>query len=455
MTTIVTKEKVTTVVTVGVQGPPGPKGDQGEGITVAWGAVTGTLANQTDLNSALSGKSATGHNHSGTYEPANANIQTHVGTTGNPHGVTKSDVGLGNCDNTSDANKPVSSATQTALDLKVDESGGTITNYLNFTPSAEPAYQEGRIWYDTDKKALSYYSDISGSSLQIGFEQWIKVRNNTGSTILDGEVVKLNGAQGQTPTIAKAVASADSNYDVLGVATSNMNDNQVGLVTLNGILHGLDTSGSSVSEVWADGDPLFLHSTVAGKITKVKPVAPNNPVSIGYVLYAHGSNGKILVRVLAAGVTDDQIIVDPAPFVGFFDNTDTSMHTILNKMDVHNHNGVYATAGHSHITSSVAASYTASGTTTIAYAQDAIYYATCATAVSSWAITGLPSSGTIASWTVELTNGGLFAQTWFANTKWDGGTIPTLTASGVDILTFYTRDAGTTIRGFVAAKDSK
>lgn len=35
--------------------------------------------------------------------------------------VTKSDVGLGNADNTSDANKPVSSATQTALDLKVDE----------------------------------------------------------------------------------------------------------------------------------------------------------------------------------------------------------------------------------------------------------------------------------------------------------------------------------------------
>lgn len=40
--------------------------------------------------------------------------------TGNPHGTTKSDVGLGNVDNTSDANKPVSTATQTALNLKVD-----------------------------------------------------------------------------------------------------------------------------------------------------------------------------------------------------------------------------------------------------------------------------------------------------------------------------------------------
>ena len=39
----------------------------------------------------------------------------------NPHNTTKSDVGLGNVDNTSDTDKPVSTATQTALDGKVDE----------------------------------------------------------------------------------------------------------------------------------------------------------------------------------------------------------------------------------------------------------------------------------------------------------------------------------------------
>ena len=42
----------------------------------------------------------------------------HRGLTNNPHTVTKAQIGLANCDNTSDANKPVSSATQTALDLK-------------------------------------------------------------------------------------------------------------------------------------------------------------------------------------------------------------------------------------------------------------------------------------------------------------------------------------------------
>ncbi len=54
-------------------------------------------------------------------------------TSGNPHNVTKSDVGLGNVDNTSDANKPVSTAMQTALDKKVDavstfSSNGSVGN---------------------------------------------------------------------------------------------------------------------------------------------------------------------------------------------------------------------------------------------------------------------------------------------------------------------------------------
>lgn len=102
-----------------------------------------------------------------------------------------------------------------------------------------------------------------------------------------------------------------------------------------------------------------------------------------------------------------------------------------------------------------AVSYTPGGTTSIVYSSDKVYYATAATGATTWAITGLPASGTIASWTIELTNGGSQAQTWFSNIKWDGGTTPTLTTSGLDILTFYTRDGGTTIRGFLAAGDSK
>lgn len=47
--------------------------------------------------------------------------------------VTKSMVGLGNVDNTSDANKPVSTATQTALDAKASLSGATFTGAVSGT----------------------------------------------------------------------------------------------------------------------------------------------------------------------------------------------------------------------------------------------------------------------------------------------------------------------------------
>lgn len=45
-------------------------------------------------------------------------LVAHVNDTANPHSVTKTQVGLGNVDNTSDTNKPISTATQAALDTK-------------------------------------------------------------------------------------------------------------------------------------------------------------------------------------------------------------------------------------------------------------------------------------------------------------------------------------------------
>ena len=45
-------------------------------------------------------------------------VDTHVVRVDNPHSVTKIQVGLGSVDNTSDINKPISTAVQTALDTK-------------------------------------------------------------------------------------------------------------------------------------------------------------------------------------------------------------------------------------------------------------------------------------------------------------------------------------------------
>lgn len=54
-------------------------------------------------------------------ETASTNLTAHIDNKENPHEVTAAQVGLGNVNNTSDADKPVSTAQQTALDAKVDK----------------------------------------------------------------------------------------------------------------------------------------------------------------------------------------------------------------------------------------------------------------------------------------------------------------------------------------------
>lgn len=55
-----------------------------------------------------------------------AQITEHLENTSNPHGVTKAQLGLGSVDNTSDADKPVSIAQQSALNQKLSNTGGAI-----------------------------------------------------------------------------------------------------------------------------------------------------------------------------------------------------------------------------------------------------------------------------------------------------------------------------------------
>lgn len=54
----------------------------------------------------------------GKIKKAIVDLISHLANTSNPHSVTKSQVGLGNVDDTSDADKPISTATKTALDGK-------------------------------------------------------------------------------------------------------------------------------------------------------------------------------------------------------------------------------------------------------------------------------------------------------------------------------------------------
>ena len=69
-------------------------------------------------------------------------------------------------------------------------------------------------------------------------------------------------------------------------------------------------------------------------------------------------------------------------------------------------------------------------------------------------VSNVPATGTVASFILELTNPGANVTFW-TGVKWAGGTAPTLTTAGTDVLGFYTHDGGTTWRGLVLAKDSK
>jgi len=107
-TTVVTPETVTVNAVVSVTGTetveiavPGPQGipgatTSGEGGGGTWGSIIGTLSDQADLQSALDNKAAISHGHTGTYEPANSNIQGHIVAVGNPHATAATDISYSN-----------------------------------------------------------------------------------------------------------------------------------------------------------------------------------------------------------------------------------------------------------------------------------------------------------------------------------------------------------------------
>lgn len=82
------------------------------------------------------------------------NLETHINNKSNPHEVTKDQVGLGNVDNTSDANKPISNATQTALNGKFSATDG---NALKQTIEDMPnlVVTEGSVSHKNNNISLS------------------------------------------------------------------------------------------------------------------------------------------------------------------------------------------------------------------------------------------------------------------------------------------------------------
>lgn len=160
-------------------------------------------------------------------------------------------------------------------------------NHLATPPSPQT---EGAIFYNSTRKTLTVQSEIAGTSLDVGQEQWVRVRNQTGATLANGTPVYINGAAGGTPTVEPASAATLASSRTIGILTHALPHAAVGYACVNGLAHDIDTNAYSV------GDFLYLSSTT-GQLTNVRPSAPNTSVFVGIVLEKSSTTGKIFIDV--------------------------------------------------------------------------------------------------------------------------------------------------------------
>ncbi len=98
---------------------------------------------------------------------------------------------------------------------------------------------------------------------------------------------------------------------------------------------------------------------------------------------------------------------------------------------------------------------TGGGTQDIDLTLGNVITATVDTSTNTFTFSNPSASGSACSFTLILTNGGSQTVNWPGGVDWAGGSAPTLTTAGVDILTFTTVDAGTIWYGFAAGLDMK
>jgi hypothetical protein len=146
--------------------------------------------------------------------------------------------------------------------------------------------------YDVDNDGIV---DSSEKMLIIG-------RNSTGATLYQGIIVYISGSTGNRPNFVKAQANAEStSAGTFGVIVNDITNNSDGYVCTIGTLHNLDTrinaSHPFTDVTLVDGDTIYLHPTIAGYVTNVKPSAPNHLVYIGKVIRTTAQNGTIVYRI--------------------------------------------------------------------------------------------------------------------------------------------------------------
>ncbi len=183
--------------------------------------------------------------------------------------------------------------------------GGITTDYVQLNTLATPTLAPGMFAWNDAFGTADLRLKGGNVTLQLGQETLARVVNKTGADLLESQyrVVRVRiasegGSQGQRLAVVLAQGNNDpDSVTTLGIVTETILNNQEGFITVFGNVNNIDTTGSLQGETWLDGDVLYLSPTIPGALTKVKPIAPNHSVTMGYVIYAHGVNGKIFVKV--------------------------------------------------------------------------------------------------------------------------------------------------------------
>lgn len=162
------------------------------------------------------------------------------------------------------------------------------------TSPTAPGSAEGTIYWDSTDRTLAVQGDESTVTLQVGQESQIRVRNESGGQINNGELVYFTGTESggeERPLIALAQADAAATAAVIGIATQNIANNAYGYCTSFGLVRNIDTSSFTA------GDPLYLSATVAGALTNVEPSSPNFSKAVGYAVKIDASSGNVIISV--------------------------------------------------------------------------------------------------------------------------------------------------------------
>lgn len=185
---------------------------------------------------------------------------------------------------------------------------------ITFDTAAGVTVGQGQIAWNADDGTIDIGMGYDAVTQQVGLEQYFRIKAS--ATITNGQCVMYTGSVGASGVLTGAPATGVANPQyVMGVATMDIANNGFGYITSFGLVRGINTTGASVGETWADGDILYYNPAYTGGLTKVEPIAPNPKVVVGSVVNAgSGGSGSLFIRVQAEpslqGLTD---VYAPSP----------------------------------------------------------------------------------------------------------------------------------------------